>query len=150
MTIVASGARAMAATALSCALVAVVVAATPTAQRDELDEVLVTARDPLPLEDFVKFPKYESVAISPSGTRVVMAWIDIDYRLQVALHEFPSMKVLPGHTLSSTMSASEVSWANEQRLLLQPKWPVRGLHRIREPIGMLMLSDANGGNPHSI
>jgi dienelactone hydrolase len=135
---------------LACTLATAVVAATPTVQLEELDEVYVRAKTLVPLEDFVKFPKYESVAISPSGTRLVMAWIDIDYRLQVSLHEFPSMKSIHNHSLSSELSASEVSWASESRLLIQPLWPVRGLHHVREPLGVLMTSDPNGGKPHTI
>jgi dipeptidyl aminopeptidase/acylaminoacyl peptidase len=139
------GTRTVACIALSCALAAAVVAATPTVQLQELDEVLVSARTPLPLQDFVKFPKYESVSISPDGSRVVMAWIDIDYRLQIGLHEFPSMKALPGHTLPSSMSASDASWASNDKLLFRTEWPRRGFHRIRDPLGMLMLSDIDGG-----
>lgn len=150
MSIGAKGSRAIACAALASIVAAAVVAATPAVQLQELDEVLVTARTALPLEDFVKFPKYESVAISPDGSRVVMAWIDVDYRLQVALHEFPSMKALPGHTLPSSLSASDVYWASQERLLIQTQWPRRGFHRIREPVGMLMLSDPNGGKPHYI
>jgi dienelactone hydrolase len=112
--------------------------------------VLVTARTALPLPDFVKFPKYESVSISPDGSRVVMAWIDVDYRLQIGLHEFPSMKALPGHTLPSTMSASDANWASNEKLLFRTEWPRRGFHRIRDSLGMLMLSDADGGKPQYV
>lgn len=143
-------ARTIACASLTCTLAAAQIAETPTAQLQELDEVLVMARTALPLEDFVKFPKYESVAISPSGTRLAMAWIDNDYRLQLALLEFPSMKPLHNHALSSALSASDVSWASEQRLLIQPQWPLRGLLRARETLGVIMTSDPNGGNPHTI
>jgi dipeptidyl aminopeptidase/acylaminoacyl peptidase len=140
---------------LACVLAATVIAAAPQpappqAKLDELDEVLVNVKTALPLEDFVKFPKYESVAISPSGKQLVMAWIDIDYKLQLNLVEFPSLKTIINHSLSSLYSASSVSWASERRLLLQPKWPVRGLLRVREDLGVIMTSDPNGGNPDII
>lgn len=138
---------------LACAMAAAVVAATPQGTFDELDEVLVTAKTQLPLEDFVKFPKYESVAISPDGTQLALAWIrddDFSYSLNLNLLEFPSMKVVRNHALPASHSASEVGWASNRRLLIQPRWPLRGLLRVREPLGIIMTSDANGGNPHTI
>lgn len=143
--------------AIAAGTVAVAIAATPApdpvAKLEVLDEVLVTPKKPLPLPDFVKFPKYESVAISPSGTRLLMAWIDDNagYRLQISLNEFPSMKSIQSHSLGAELSGSEVGWASEKRLLVETRWPVRGLLRVQEPLGTLMLTDPEGGgNPHSI
>lgn len=137
--------------ALSCLLTVLVFAASaPVADLQVLDEVVVSARKDLPLADFVKFPKYESVAISPGGTRLAAAWTDADYQLQVALFEFPSMKSISSHSMTSEYSASEVAWASERRLLITPQWPLRGLMRVRDRIGVIMTSDLDGGNPHTV
>jgi dipeptidyl aminopeptidase/acylaminoacyl peptidase len=149
-------ARMVASAMLAGGVAAAVVAATPdpppTAKLQELDEVLVTPKKLLPLPDFVKFPKYESVAISPGGTRLVTAWIDDNagYRLQIALTEFPSMKPVHNYTLGGELNSSEVSWASEKRLLMQTQWPVRSLLRLREPVGVMVTTDLDGGHPSYI
>lgn len=135
---------------LSCALSTQLLAAVPQANIQELDEVFVTAKTTIPLEDFVKFPKYESVALSPSGKQLALAWIDVDYRLQVNLVEFPSMKPIHNHSVSGEHNSSDVAWASERRLLLQTQWPMRGLLRMRDDIGVIMISDPKGGNPQII
>jgi dipeptidyl aminopeptidase/acylaminoacyl peptidase len=124
----------------------------PAAKLQELDEVLVTPKNLLPLKDFLKLPRYQSVAISPSGKRLLVAWVDndSDYRLVIGLNELPSMKAISTTTLGAQYNASEVSFAGENRLLSQIYWPARGLLRRHEPLGMITITDADGGNPHHI
>ncbi len=143
--------RVFACAALACMLAATVVAATPQGGLDELDEVVVSAKTVIKLDDFVEFPKYDSVTLSPSGTRLAMGWVNInDYSRAVSIYEFPSMKPVISYAIGAEFSASNLRWASERRLLLQASWPLRGLRNIWEPLGMIRLIDVNGGNPYNI
>lgn len=44
----------------------------PGPELDVLEEVTVTATVPRPLEDYVEFPRSDSVVVSPRGTRIAM------------------------------------------------------------------------------
>lgn len=134
--------------ALGCLLTATLLAAAADPQLQELDEVVVSAKVTVPLEDFVEFPKYDSVVLSPSGKRVAMAWIDNNFQRQMAILEVPSLKPVTSYTLAGTDSLSEVRWANERRLLLQVHWPQRAFLRLRAPLGVITVNDLNGGNPY--
>jgi dienelactone hydrolase len=131
----------------ACALAATLLAATPELRLDEIDEVVVAVKVAPPLEDFVEFPKYDSVAISPGGTRLAMGWTDNNFMRQMAIIEFPSMKPVNNYSLPASLSLLDLRWANERRLLIQPQWPVRGFVRRRESLGMIMLSETSGANP---
>lgn len=143
-------------TALACAAVAgamaaAVVAATPQRILDELDEVTVSAKTVIKLDDFVEFPKYDSVTLSPSGKKLAMGWVNVnDYSRAIGIYEFPSMKPVINHAIGAEFSASNVRWASEKRLLLQANWPLRGVPHIWETLGMLRLIDPDGGKPYDI
>jgi len=137
--------------ALACVLAAtLLIAAAPEPQLQELDELLVTGKVAIRLEDFVEFPKYDSVAVSPDGSRLAMAWIDDNYQRQMAVIGYPSLKPLQGYALAPTYSLADVSWASDSRLVLQPYWPLRTFRRLREPIGVIMTSDVNGANKNFV
>lgn len=140
------------AAAVIAATPAPVAAPPPAAKLVELDEVLVIPRNVLPLKDFLNLPRYGSVALSPSGTRLAVGWVanEVDYRLLVGLNELPSMKSLNTTALGAEYNGSDLSFANENRLLLQTNWRTRGLRRLHEPVGMLMTTDLDGGKPHYI
>jgi dipeptidyl aminopeptidase/acylaminoacyl peptidase len=141
----------LACTALACAVTAAAVAATPQGILDELDEVTVSAKTIIKLDDFVEFPRYDSVTLSPSGTRLATGWINInDYSRAISIYEFPSMKPVINYAIGAEYSASNVRWANEKRLLLQANWPLRGVLHIWEPLGMIRLIDPDGGKPFDI
>lgn len=151
-----SALRALARASVACMLATAVVAATPEAEPtddpeiEELDEVFVTARSQLPLEDFVEFPKYDSVVLSPNGKQLAMGWTDVNFRRSVNVLEFPSMKGLFNYSLSAQISVQNLGWASDRKLVVEPNYPVRGFHRRREALGLLMINDANGGNQHYI
>jgi dienelactone hydrolase len=138
--------------AVIAATPAPVAAPPPAAKLVELDEVLVIPRNVLPLKDFLNLPRYGSVVLSPSGTRLAVGWVanEVDYRLLVGVNEFPSMKSLYTTALGAEYNGSELSFANENRLLFQTNWRTRGLRRLYEPVGMLMTTDLDGGKPHYI
>lgn len=135
---------------IACAMTATLRAASPAGQLEELDEVLVTASSRIRLEDFVEFPRYDSVAISPNGTRLAMGWTNDNFQRQIAIIDFPSMKPVHTHALQTFLGVSDVRWVNERRLLVQPDWPLMGFRRIRESLGVIMVSDSNGANLHVI
>ncbi len=118
--------------------------APPAAQLDELDEVVVRATKPLPLEDFVEFPRYDSVAISPGGTRIAMGWTEDNFYRQLHVIEFPSLKPLDAQQLQQFLGVSDVRWVNDRKLLVQTDWPARGYRRIREFLGSILISDPGG------
>jgi hypothetical protein len=85
--------RAIPVAALAYVLFATTFAAAPPAQLQELDEVVVSAKTIIRLDDSIELPKYDSVTLSPSGTRLATGWIDVNnYSRAISLFEFPSMK----------------------------------------------------------
>src|SRR5690606_20618457 len=116
-----------------CALAAVLPAATPTANLPELDEVEVTGEVSWPLEDYVEFPRYDSVVISPGGTQLALGWGEDSFQRRLSIIEFPSMKPVRSGLLQIHFGVTDVRWLDEQRLLLQPDWPLLGLRRVRKP-----------------
>ncbi|HTQ37221.1 MAG TPA: prolyl oligopeptidase family serine peptidase, partial [Steroidobacteraceae bacterium] len=137
-------ARATACAALGVALAVALPAATQQPQVQELDEVTVTARVARPLEDFVEFPRYDSVAISPGGTHVALGWTEDNFVRQVSVTEFPSMKPLHTQYLQIFLGVSDLRWANERQLLIQPDWPLHGFLRLRETLGSILFDDFDG------
>ena len=62
--------------AVTSPFAAILLAASSGSGLDELDQVVVTAsRQLVPLEEFLEFPKYEDVAISPDGKHIAMVWM---------------------------------------------------------------------------
>lgn len=120
-------------------------AAAPGPQIEELDEVLVTAKVIVPVDRFIDDPKYDSVAISPDGSKIAMSWLDDQYRRGVSILDFPSLKPLHGFALPGQLNVVEVDWANDQRLMLNGLWPVKSFRRLRDPLGVLLTMDADGG-----
>ncbi len=129
-------------------LAATLSAATPGPQLQELDEILIASKVEIRLEDFVEFPKYDSVVVSPDGKRVAMAWIEemANYQRVMGVIEYPSMKRITTFTLAATYSQADIDWANDSLLVLQPKYPQRAFLRTLEPWGVITLSDLKGGN----
>ena len=76
------------------ALAAAAPAATPEPQLAELDMVEVTAKVAWPIEDYVEFPRYDSVVISPRGTRLATGWGEENFQRRVSIIEYPSLKPL--------------------------------------------------------
>lgn len=138
-------ARAPAVAALTCGLAAALYAADPPPPLlPELDEVQVTAsRKRLPLETYVEYPEFDSVAISPGGTRLAMGWTDQNYVRLLTVSEFPSMKQLDDQRLQVHMGATDLRWAGERWLLVQPDYPRRGYLRVRDPVGSLFVLDVD-------
>ena len=133
---------------LSCTLATtLLIAAAPGGVLQELDEVLVTARAKLPVEDLVEFPKYDSVAISPDGTRLAVTWVNEKFQRGVSILEFPSLKNLHGYQMPAGHGLAEVGWASNDRLVVQPDVTERSFLRIRRPIGAITTMDVDGGRP---
>ena len=140
---------------LACAamgIVAVVVmAAAPQGKLDDLDEIVITARAPLKPDDFVELPKFDSVTISPSGKRLAVGWVDTNTSARACtIYEFPSMKLVINYAMPGNLGTSTVSWASERRLMIEGNFPLRGVVRAWEPLGMLRFTDPDGGKPHNI
>jgi dipeptidyl aminopeptidase/acylaminoacyl peptidase len=133
---------------MACALMGSLLAATPEPkpQIDELDEVVVRASKPLPLEIFVEFPRYDSVAISPNGTRLAMGWTNDTFQRQLSVIEFPSLKPLDSHLLQTFLGVNDLRWVSDRRVLVQTDWPARGFRRLRETLGSVLISDPGGRN----
>ncbi len=145
-----TGLQGAAAALLACTLAASLFAAAPPPQLEELDELQVTARIPQPLEDFVEFPRYDSVAISPGGTHVAMGWTEDSFQRQLSVVDFPSMKPVTNHVLQIFLGITDLRWVNEGRLLVQPDWPMHGFLRLRESLGSILISDLDGRNLREI
>lgn len=134
----------------TCLLAVALTAATPQPQLEELDEARVIARVPQPLEDFVEFPRYDSVAISPDGTHVAMGWTEDNFQRQLSVVEFPSMKPFSNRLLQVFLGVSDLRWANERQLIVQPDWPMHGFRRLRESLGSILIGDLDGRNLREI
>jgi hypothetical protein len=137
-----------AATGAACAvlLAAAVPAATPQGEAPmvELDEIQVTSKAVRPLEDYVEFPRYDSVTISPGGTHLVTGWTEDNFYRQLSFVDFPSMKPHNSRVLQQFLGVSDVRWASEDRVVVQPDWPMHGFPRIREPLRSILVTDVEG------
>jgi dipeptidyl aminopeptidase/acylaminoacyl peptidase len=113
-------------------------------QLDVLDEIVVSGKKILPLEDFAEFPRYDSVAISPNGKLLAIGWTDDDtYERQLLTVQFPSMKREDSQQLQLAMGVADIRWASNTRLLVQPDYPLKGFRRAREPIGSIFVADVD-------
>ena len=142
--------RLLALAALAGAVAGSLRAAAPEAQLLELEEVAVTSSTPRPLEDYVEFPRYDSVAISPGGTKLAMGWTEDNYQRQISVVEFPSRRPLGVSLLPTPQGVSDLRWSGEQKLVVQPDWPLHGLRRVRVPLGSILISDMAGRNLQQI
>jgi dipeptidyl aminopeptidase/acylaminoacyl peptidase len=127
-----------------CAIATALYAATPQPELQELDEVLITPTVPWPLEDYLEFPKYDSVVISPRGTHLATGWSESNFHRRLNILDWPSMKRRSSKLLQIYMGVTDVRWLDEERLLLQPDWPLPGFWRLREPLGTLLIRDIDG------
>lgn len=139
--------RRIAIAATACALAASLPAATPAPRLLELDEILVAAKGEIRLEDFVEFPKYDRVAVSPDGSKVAMAWVDemANYQRLVGILSYPDLKRVSSFALSGAYSQADIDWGNEEKVVLQPKWPLRAFLHQLEPIGVIAMTELRGG-----
>lgn len=134
----------LATAAMACALAASLIAVAAEQQLDVLDEVVVSAKKILPLEDFAEFPRYDSVAISPNGKLLAVGWTDDDtYQRQVLTVNFPTMKREDSQVLQVAMGVADIRWASNKRLLVQPDYPEKGFRRARELIGSVFVIDTD-------
>jgi dienelactone hydrolase len=139
---------AAAAVLLACALAAAPAATTAEFQLLELEEVQVISTVPRPIEDYIDFPVYDSVVISPDGTRLAMGWtVGATYQRQVTVNEYPSMRRLGSQLLQAPLGVSDLRWVNASWLLVQPEWPWHGFVRHRQPTGTIMVTDPAGRSP---
>ena len=138
--------RLLALAALAGAVSGSLRAASPEPLLLELDEVQVSAKVRRPLEDYVEFPRYDSVALSPGGTRLAMGWSEDNFQRQVTIVDFPSMQPLHSDLLQTFLGVSDIQWINEELLTVQPDWPLHGFLRIREPLGSILVRNTTGAN----
>jgi dienelactone hydrolase len=115
-------------------------AAAPQPRVDVLDEVTVSARVPLPLEDFLAFPTYDSVVISPDGTLLAMAQTVRPER-QLTVVEFPSAKPRDMHFFPSHTGIEDLRWVGEHSVLVQPDVAAPGFFVPKGSPGQLLLRD---------
>jgi dipeptidyl aminopeptidase/acylaminoacyl peptidase len=115
-------------------------------QFQELDEVAVVSTVARPLEDYVEFPQYDSVTISPRGTRLVFGWTENTYNRQLYVTGFPSTKKIFQKEMQQFLGVADVRWVSENRMLVQPDWPDHGFLRIRLPLYSILLTDEDGHN----
>jgi dipeptidyl aminopeptidase/acylaminoacyl peptidase len=109
---------------------------------DELEEAVVTLRKPLSLETYMEYPEFDQVTISPGGTRLAMSWTDNDsYVRSLTVLEYPSMRKVDTQRLQQHFGASDLRWAGERWLLVQPDYPKRGFRRARDSVGSLFVVD---------
>ena len=126
---------------LVAALAVSFLATTAEQVQDDLEEIVIKATKPPPIEDFVEFPRFDSVAVSPGGTRLAMGWTEDNFQRHLNLVSFPAMKPLNNYLLQRFLGVADIRWVTERRLLVQPDYPLRGLRRLRKPLGSLLISD---------
>jgi dienelactone hydrolase len=134
------------------AFAVLLLAAEPTPRLDELDEVVVYAvkPKPIPLIDFLDFPQFDSVVISPGGTYVATGWGEDNFQRRLSVSDFPSMKSRSTGLMQMYFGVTDVRWVDESRLLVQPTWPLHGFRRLREHLGTIMITDINGRTLHEL
>lgn len=134
-----------------CALCAVLRAAAPEPRLEELDEVVVSAKVPrIPLSEFLQYPRFDSVVVSPGGTHIATGWGEDSYQRRVSVMDLRTLKPLRSGLLQIYLGVSDMRWLDEDRLLLQPDWPVPGLRRLRDHLGTLLVQDIHGRTLHEL
>lgn len=127
--------------ACGCGLAAMLSAATPEPLLEELDEVAIEAKVNWPIEDYLEFPNFDSVLISPDGKYVATGWSEVSFNRRLSIYELPSMKPVANSTLQTFYGVTDVRWLDAGRLLIQPDWPLVGFRRLRNPMGTIEVRD---------
>jgi dipeptidyl aminopeptidase/acylaminoacyl peptidase len=142
----------------SIALAALLPAATPEPLLPELDEVLVIGEVPWPIDDYVEYPQFDSVVISPDGGHLATAWrADGVNSGEVSIIDLPSLKPRSGRQClfcGGSLTPGDLRWVDENRLAIQPDWLWRGFRHQQEPYGTLIVIDTKNRilrelNPHA-
>ncbi len=125
-------------------------AATPEPNLQELEEAVVIGNAVWPLRDYVDFPRYDSVVISPDGRHIATGWCEDSYQRRLAIIDFPSLRPAGSRELQQHFGVADLRWLDESRLLVQPDWPLRGLRRLREPLGTMLVTNIDGRILHEL
>lgn len=131
--------RLIAGMTIGCILAPLPRAASPDFQFSELDEVQVVATVPWPLEDYVDYPQFENVVISPGGTHLATTW-----RNSVNIIDLPSLKPRRSSVVLIPRGVADLRWVDEDRLVLHMDWPLRSFRPLREAAGTLLVADLEG------
>jgi dipeptidyl aminopeptidase/acylaminoacyl peptidase len=134
----------------SCALAVALPAATPEPELQELETAVAEADAVWPLRDYLEFPRYDNVVISPDGAHLATGWGEDNYQRRVSILAFPALKTLRSSVLQMHYGVTDLRWLDNRNLLIQPDWPLRGLRRLREPLGTMLVKNIDGRTLHEL
>jgi len=99
--------------------------------------VLPAVAAPPPVGAFTAFPRYDSLAISPSGKRLAFTQRDGETHLLTVV-EYPTMKSLKTFRFGDRIDVENVQWVDDGRLLLQPERLMPELESYKFPTGEII------------
>jgi len=98
------------------------------------------------IEDFSRYPAYERVTISPGGKYLAVTHKKSDREI-LSILKLPLLDVVYSRQFGPYLSLTNVIWATDERLLLQPaqRYPAQLDYDV--PTGEIFAIDADGGDP---
>jgi dienelactone hydrolase len=97
------------------------------------------------LEDFVRYPAYDALYLSPKGTHLAVTHRS-DRTEMLSVFRLPSLELISSTRFASGLGISRIYWASEERMLIQParRHPTRDDQKT--PTGELAAMDVDGNN----
>jgi len=108
-------------------------------------QAAVAAAAPPPVSAFMNFASYQSMKISPDGSRVAYTQRD-DSREYLAVVTFPEMQPVMRTGFGENLDIDTFYWASDTRLLVQPLRRIPGLISFKARTGEIFGVDADGKN----
>ena len=97
------------------------------------------------IEDFVKHPRFEGGKISPSGKYLALTRRKNDVQ-GILVVNLEAMKVESGTHFGEYEDVWDFSWANDERLLIEPALRIPATMSYKAPTGELIGMNADGSN----
>jgi len=95
------------------------------------------------IEDFTKYPKFRNVSISPHGKYLAVSHQQDEFEALTVL-ELPDLTPISTTHFGANTGISNVIWANEERLLIQPLLRIPALLDFRASTGEIFGLDVTG------
>ncbi len=108
-----------------------------------------TAAAPPPASAFMNFAVYQSMKISPDGSRIAFTQRD-DSREYLSVVSFPQMQPLMRTGFGDNLDIDTFYWASDTRLLVQPLRRIPGWISVKARTGEIFGIDADGKNAKAL
>jgi acetyl esterase/lipase len=101
--------------------------------------------DSASVEDFIRYATYDDIYLSPMGSHMAVTHRR-DSTEMLSVFRLPSFELVSSTRYASGLGISQILWASEERMLIQParRHPTRDNYKI--PTGELAAMDVDGKN----